>query len=190
MASYELNNFIQTIDSFGLTDVMLPFLLIFTLVFAVLQKSKILGEAKKNFNAVISLVMALTVVIPHVTRNYPLNYDPVDIINAFLPGVSLLLVAIVMLFLLLGIWGDKNLGSGPSGMIVVLAVVAIVWIFGAAANWWQGWDWFTTFFGEDTVSLIIIILVFGIIVWFITKSDEKSVGEGLFSQLGNMLSKK
>jgi len=190
--NYQLENFIRTLDNWGLTDVLLPFLLIFTLFFAILQKTKILGDNKKNFNVVISLVMALTVVIPHTTGNYPLNYDPVDIINGFLPGVSLLVVAVIMLFILIGLWGGeaKWVGGSPSGMIAILAAVAIVWIFGASAGWWNGWNWFTNFFGEDSVALIVIILVFGIIIWFITKSETKTPGESLISQIGNIFGKK
>jgi hypothetical protein len=188
---YQLGNFMQTLDSWGLTDVMLPFLLIFTIVFAILQKTKILGEEKKNFNAVVALVLALTFIIPHVTGRYPSNYDPVNIINGFLPGVSLLIVAIVMLFVLIGLWGGdaKWVGGSPSAMIAILAAIAIVWIFGASAGWWTGWNWFTNFFGEDAVALIIIILVFGIIIWFITKSDKKPAGQTFLEKVGDMFKK-
>ena len=84
MASYQLVDFINTLESWGLTDVMLPFLLMFTLMFAILQKTKILGDDKKNFNTVVALVMSLLIVIPHVNGTYPLDYDPVNIINRFL----------------------------------------------------------------------------------------------------------
>ena len=53
---------IQTLENQGLTDVLLPFLLIFTIVFAVFQKTEILGKGKKNFNGVIALVIALATV--------------------------------------------------------------------------------------------------------------------------------
>ncbi len=190
-SNYQLENFINTVDSWGLTDVMLPFLLIFTIVFAILQKTKLLGDDKKNFNVVIALVMALTVVIPHTTGRYPLNYDPVTIINGFLPGISLVIVAVVMLFVLIGLWGGeaKWVGGSPSAMIAILAAVAVIWIFGASAGWWDGWNWFTDFFGEDAVSLIIIILVFGIIIWFITKSDKRSEGESFMTKFGDMFKK-
>tara|TARA_Y100000310_G_scaffold335371_1_gene417253 strand:+ start:75 stop:656 length:582 start_codon:yes stop_codon:yes gene_type:complete len=191
-STYQLGNFLRTVDTWGLTDVLLPFLLIFTLVFAILQKTKILGEDKKNFNVVIALVMALTVVIPHATGGYPINYDPVNIINAFLPGISLVIVAVVMLFVLIGLWGGEAnwVGGTPSAMIAILAAIAVIWIFGAAANWWTGWNWFTGFFGEDAVALVIIILVFAIIIWFITKSDKQTSGENFLDKVGNMFMKK
>lgn len=192
MAYYGLNNFLQTLETWGLTDVLLPFLLIFTLIFAILQKTKILGEDKRNFNVVIALVMGLTVVIPHSTGTYPMTYDPVNIINAFLPGISLVIVAVVMLFILIGLWGGeaKWVGGSPSAMIAILAAVAVIWIFGAAAKWWTGWGWFNRFFGSDAVSLIIIILIFGIIIWFITKSDQQTSGENFLDKVGNMFMKK
>ena len=196
MALYQLESFMQALESWGLTDVMLPFLLIFTLVFAILQKTNILGEGKKNYNVVVSLVMALLFIIPHVTGRYSSmgfasGRDPVDIINGFLPGISLVIVAVIMLFILIGIWGGeaKWAGGTPSAMIALLAAVAVVWIFGASAGWWSGWNWFTNFFGEDSVSLIIIILVFGIIIWFITKSEKTTEGESFLEKFGNMFKK-
>lgn len=192
MAYYGLNNFLNVLDSWGLTDVLLPFLLFFTIIFAILQKTKILGEDKKNFNVVIALVMSLTVVIPHSTGSYPMNYDPINILNAFIPGISILIVAVIMLFILIGLWGGEAtwVGGSPSAMIAILAVVAVVWIFGAAARWWDGWNWFNRFFGSDTVSLIIIILVFGVIIWFITKSEQQTSGENFLDKFGNMFMKK
>ncbi|MCK4521158.1 MAG: hypothetical protein KAU20_01200 [Nanoarchaeota archaeon] len=191
MASYQLANFIQTLDSWGLTDILLPFLLIFTVVFAILQKTQILGEDKKNFNVVIALVLGALTVTPHVTGNFPMGYDPVDIINSALPGISIVIIAVIMLFILIGLWGGeaKWVGGTPSAMIALIAFALVVFIFGGAAGWWQGWDWFVNFFGEDTVSLIVIILVFGIIIWFITKAETKSPGENLFSKFGDLFRK-
>ncbi|MBI5073475.1 hypothetical protein HZA99_06685, partial [Candidatus Woesearchaeota archaeon] len=63
-------NFVQlfrTMESYGLTDALLPFLLIFTILFAMLQKTKILGAGKKNFNVMVSFIIAAMVVIPHIT---------------------------------------------------------------------------------------------------------------------------
>lgn len=185
------NNFMSYLTNYGVTDVIVPFFLIFTLVFAVLQKTNILGQDKKNLNAVLALVMGLTVIIPHSTGRYSMGYDPVDIINAFLPSVSLLIVAFVMLLLLIGVWGGdaRWAGGSPSAMIALLSAIAIVWIFGSAAGWWQGWNWFNSRFGSDTISLIIILLVFGVVIWFITKTDKTSPGAGFFDKFGDMFKK-
>ena len=43
-------------------EVLLPFLLVFTVVFAILQKTSILGKGKKQIDAIVSLVVGLIVV--------------------------------------------------------------------------------------------------------------------------------
>ena len=78
------SNFADLLGSEVVVDLLLPFLLIFTIVFAVLQKSNILGKDKRNFNSVIALVVSLSVVIPHITGSYPAGFDVVEIIQIFL----------------------------------------------------------------------------------------------------------
>jgi len=193
-SNYNLNVFLRNLDSLGVTDIVLPFLLVFVLLFAILQKTKILGDEKKNFNAVIAIIIALLFVIPHATGSYlsmGFKRSPVDIINTFLPGIALVIIAVVMLFVLIGLWGGeaKWVGGTPSAMVAILAMVAIVWIFGASAGWWQGWNPFIQFFGEEAVSVIVIIIVFALIIWFITKSDKQTEGDTFMEKFGNMFKK-
>src|SRR3989344_8794935 len=103
------------LDRWGLTDVILPFILIFAIVFAVMQKTEILGKEKK-IHTIIALVLGMAVVMPHILNingisNVP--YDVVPVINSALPNVSLVLVGAVMFLLLIGIFGGK--GSWTSG---------------------------------------------------------------------------
>jgi len=52
MASTNFGNLAESLERIGFVDVLLPFLLIFTVIFAVLEKTKILGDGKleKKFN--------------------------------------------------------------------------------------------------------------------------------------------
>ena len=172
--AYNLEYFLKLLESWGLMDVLLPFLLIFVVIFAILQKSRILGENARRFNAIVSLIISLIVVIPHVLGIYPPNGDIVTIMNTAIPQVSIIVVAIVMLLILVGIvGGERNwMGGSLSGWIAIAAFIAILYIFGAAAGWWTGWDWFHRFFGAEAVAIVIMLLVFAIIVWWITKGGE------------------
>lgn len=171
--------FILTLDRWGVANVLLPFILIFTIVFAILQKSEILGKGKKNFNVMVSLVMALAVIFPHVLGTYPPSADPVLIINNALPAVSVVIVAIIMVLLLIGIMGGKVswLGSSISGWIAIASFLIIIYIFGRST----GWPGFTTEMpswlswldnNPDLWAFVIILLVFAILIWYITKDDS------------------
>ncbi|MFH1408775.1 MAG: hypothetical protein ABIH34_02620 [Nanoarchaeota archaeon] len=189
--AWNLTRFVEIIESWGLTDVALPFLLIFTIVFAILQKSRVLGEGRKNYNLIVSLVIGLSVVIPHVTGAFSNeNLDPVLIINKALPTVSIIIVAIIMMLILIGIFGGEAqlLGIALNGWIAFISFILIVLVFGASAGWWNGWDWFNDIFGQEAIALIIIILVFGIIIGFIT-SDNEGEERTTFHRLGEDMKK-
>ena len=85
MAYFNLEYILQLWESWGLMDVILPFLLIFAVVYAALTKVKIFGEQKDRIHIIIALVIALAVVVPHVTYMYPPESDVVNIINTALP---------------------------------------------------------------------------------------------------------
>ena len=176
--------FFELLEGYGLTDALLPFLLIFTIVFAVLQKTNILGAGKKNFNVIVALVMALTAVIPHVTNSYPAGYDVIEIMNNALPQVSIIAVAFIMLLLLVGLFGAEHrwLGASLSGWMAIVAFIIIVIIFGGAAGWWYSLQYYFYWWDEDTTALLVIILVFGVIIWYVTRPDTKSEGAVRFGK--------
>lgn len=180
MANEYFNQAIISLENWGLSDVVLPFFLIFTIVFAVLQKTKILGKDSKNFNVMVSLVLGLSTVIPHVLNIYPAEADVVNIINTALPNVSLVIIAVIMVIMIIGLFAGGEMTGYTSGGIVLAAFVVVIYIFGASAGWWNlaGWADFLT--DQDTQALLVVILVFGIVIWFITR-DKESAGENMLS---------
>jgi len=57
-------------------EIIPAFLLIFVLIFAILQKSKILGSDKKQIDALIALAIALIFITVPVTRGIVVNLMP------------------------------------------------------------------------------------------------------------------
>lgn len=180
--AWNLENYIRTLDSWGLTDVLLPFALIFAILFAILQKAKIFGEEARKVNIVVSMVIGFMVVFPHVLGVYPQGWDVVEIMNNALPNVSLIVVAIVMALILIGLFGGEAtwLGNRISGWIAVISFLIILAIFGASAGWWGDWVWWNNFLSEDAVAIIVITLVFGVLVWFITSEPSDPENKGKF----------
>jgi hypothetical protein len=167
------------LQQLGVFDVLLPFILVFTIVFATLTKIKLFSDddhQNKKFSTMIALVLAATVVFSHY-QGYPLlgGRTIVEAINIALPQVSLLLVAIVMVLLTLGLWTGKRAdGSKGIGQWFTLASGAlVVIIFVASMGWWNVPYWVHNLLRGDTIALVVALLVFGIIIKFITGSDDK-----------------
>src|SRR3989344_8733796 len=81
-------------ERMGGYEVVLPFLLIFTVIFALLQKIKILGtdkggEPRKNLNITLAFILSLI----FITQT-----DLVLYLYSFLPKVSLAILAGLMFF--------------------------------------------------------------------------------------------
>jgi membrane-bound metal-dependent hydrolase YbcI (DUF457 family) len=104
------------------TELVLPFLLVFVLIFAILDKIKIFGEGKRQINAIISLVIALIFVS---------FYDAVGItvqLMGFLAIVSVILLVFLMLY---GFAGGGELKEEKwmkitFGVLVGLALVILL----------------------------------------------------------------
>lgn len=99
-----LQNIILRLESLGLSDLLVPVILIFSIVFAILNTIKLF---KKNINLLLALVISLLTVIPHVTGSYPPCYDIVIIINTALPKIGLVIIGLMMFLLVIGLFGLK-----------------------------------------------------------------------------------
>jgi len=178
-------------QAYGVLDFLLPFILVFTIIFAVMQKTNILGQDAKKFNVIIALVLGLLFVVPHMLGTYPLGYDPVQVLNESLPSISLVAVAAIMLLLMLGLFG-AGFTENARPIIGVASIAFILYIFGSSLGLWFGpYDVFSWWSSELT-ELIIIILIFGLVVWFITggsdsvsaKDSAKAIWSGVKSLFG------
>lgn len=161
---------------------ILPFLLVFTIIYAILAKTKILGgdENKKSFNVIVALVMALAFVVPSITGEYAYQNDPVRILNDAIPGVAIVTVAILMVLLVIGAFG-KNLDISENktgGIFAWFGVGAVAAIFLIAAGYIRNlpyWlDWLAYSYNQ---TLIVSLLVLGIVIWFIVRDPENDTDD-------------
>ena len=197
----DFRSLMVTLAELGIWDIVLPFMLIFTIVYATLTTTlkAMFGRGGKGddaydhrkFATIVALVIAFGVVIPHATNSYPPGKDVVEIINTSLPQVALIAVAIIGVMIILGMFGISTLGfheGGISTIIVFVAMGIIIYIFGSAAGWgWQIPPWLSFLDDPDVQTLIVAILVFGIVVKIITGSDkEKSQKRTLTESMKNI----
>jgi hypothetical protein len=132
MNAYNLERFIERLDAWGISDVLLPFLLVFIIFFGILQKSKVLGE-RKGVNVGVAAVIAAIPVMLHVTNSFPGDYDVVDMMNDAIPGVALVALAMISFIFLLAIFGGKtdkfnyaSIGTW-TGALILLFIINTTW---------------------------------------------------------------
>ncbi len=167
-------------DKLGVYDVVLPFLLVFTLVYAILEKTKIFGTEKfegrefsrKNLNGMTAFVIAFFVVAS--TRL-------VAVINEVLASTVLLLLLSVCFLLLVGSFhtGKEEffLKKPWNQIFMVLMFIGIILIFLNALGWLQ-LIYEALFFRFDTVtvsSIVFVIIIVGVL-FYITKSPKPPGG--------------
>ena len=179
---FNFQDVLAGLEDIGFFEVALPFLLVFTITFAILQKIKLFGEHGKNFNAVIAVVMAFLVV-----RQTAI----VEVMNVFLPKISLLSLIIVVTLLLVGILLSKeNVGftgtMGGIGIILTLIGVAIAFVSSTGALGISFPSWLNIT-GSDR-NFLIGLLLFFLFFFYITSGEQgqKSGVDKFFEGIGKL----
>ena len=151
-------------------EIILPFLLVFTIVFAVLQKTEILGKGKKQIDVIVALVIGLIFVV---------YVNAVHIVLNLMPFLA---VSVVILLIFMLLWGFVFQGENfkvpeklrwTFGVIIAIAVViAVLYVTPA-------WDYLYNSFSSSNAlvtNVIIFILIaaaIGVVVGFNGKKEEK-----------------
>ena len=160
MATFLTNTLFQTI--------ILPFLLAFTLIFALLEKSKLLGEGKQQINAIISFVIAALLIY---------YSNAVDIITQMMVFMAIAL-AILFVFMLLFafVWGTNE--GDPFKEVkwlkYVLGIAALVATIIAVLYVTNKWDSVVNYLSDTTTgsNIFFIVFIIGAIVAVILSSGK------------------
>jgi hypothetical protein len=152
------------------SKILLPFLLVFFVVFAVLEKTKILGD-KKQIHALVAFVIGLI----FVGAVYPV----LVVSNLIL----FLTVAIVAVFVVLLIWGfifgdikdsklPKYLMIGLGIIATIAFIVAVVW----ATGWWTNIQELlngNNGLGSTIITNAIFLIVIGVALALVMVGSNK-----------------
>ena len=179
------------LQSIGLLDLILPFILIFTIVYSVLMKVAIFRESggteaapapgDKKINGVLAFAIALMTIVPHIINLYPPQSDPVTIINSSLPQVVVIIVAVILVLVLAGLIGfqsgDAAQKKTPLKWLakhaewIAVALVALIFL-SSFYEPFTALPFIGSWLGRITadsglVALVVMVLIFGIVIKFI-----------------------
>lgn len=184
MAETVLGGSIAFLAKLGVYDVVLPFLLVFTLVFAFLEKTKILGlevvkvgdkthtYTRKNLNSMVAFVMAFFVIA---------STQLVMLISEILANVVLIIIIIFCFMLTVGAMhkGDKEfeLDSKTRKVFYWITGIGLFLILFNALGWLDKiYTFLVANWNNAHVATILMILVFvGFMLW-VTGSFGKTNG--------------
>ena len=146
----------------GVFRYVLPFLLIFAVVFGILAKSEVLGD-NRGVNIVVALAVGLLAL--------QFDYVP-DFFATIFPyagvGIAVLLIGLILVGLFYSDedwWNYTFFGIGM--VIAVIVVIASLSSYSWSGSWWWGQHW------QGIVTLIII----GLLITIVAVSAGKGKGE-------------
>lgn len=145
------------LDSPILTEVLLPFLLVFVLVFAILQKSKVLGDGKSQLDALVSLAIALILIAFETPRDIVVNLMPWLAV-----GLAVILVFMIMYGFVAG-----DLSSAPDWLKWTFGILAGIFTIGVVlyvTGFYEIiYDWFS---GTESIlaDVVIIVVIVGALI--------------------------
>ncbi|MEK6984625.1 MAG: hypothetical protein AABX33_08685 [Nanoarchaeota archaeon] len=169
-------------DSIGLFDVVLPFLLVFTIVFAILEKTKVLGQeeiegkkyTKKNLNAIAAFSIAFLVIA---------SSQLVEIITTVSANAVIVLFLSVLFLMLVGSFHKEGepmyLQGGWKLAFMGIVFASIMGIFLDAIKTKDGESWLEkllSFSSNGTDEVIGSVILLGLMVFFVfyaTKETSK-----------------
>lgn len=169
----------------GTFELLLPFGLVFILVYAILEKSNLLGAKNKVWSVLISGIVGLLLVR---------QGDLVELINTYIPNVSIVVVVFFGMLLILGLFGFGS-GAFRGGLMIVFVLVSLVggiWAFVSATE--QGefelhipfWDETVEIQEADAGMMIIIGVFFLVIAIAIGYKPKKKGFEGFMQGMQKM----
>jgi hypothetical protein len=148
-------------ENIGFFHVALPFLLIFTLIFAVLQKTKILGTGSKNFNAIVAFIIGALAVR---------NQDIVFLIQRFLPNISMFVVIALMFLLLVGIFGGDQFSGFAGGWMLAAAIISFIFVgWALTADSFFAPPWLQDLFFLQDVGSLTLIGATALVIWLVVR---------------------
>jgi len=165
-----------TIDFFwklGIYDVILPFLLVYSVMYAILEKTKVLGQdkdgnGKKSINAVVAFCTSFFVVA---------STKLVAIISQGIANVMLVIMMIFCFILLASMFYSNGETFSLSDKAKKFAIIAVMVVVLCIFLYYIGWlmiilNFLGKYWQTEAVSAVIFIgILIGLVAWM--TSDGK-----------------
>ena len=148
-----ITNILNTWADIGVFAYILPFLMIFAVVYGILSKTNILG-GNKGVDATIALAIGLLALQFDYVSNFFASIFPYTGI-----GIAVLLVALILMGLIAGETDVQWAKFVWFGIGVIIFIAVLLTSF-SDFTWWGGWGYGV---GESWPAILAAIIVLGLI---------------------------
>jgi len=161
--AFNFNYVLQQWAGVGLFDIILPIVLIFTVVFAILQRAKVLG-GNKSIDAVVALVIGFFAISnPYVTQLFIPLFS-----NAAL-GIMILLIFL----LVMGFVAARVDEPGWSKITLTAGFVIFIWLMSRAADYFGGnYLIFSSDWWYNNAWWLVPLILFGLLIGFVVGPED------------------
>lgn len=175
---FDFNYVLQQWASVGLFDVILPIVLIFTVIYAVLERTKVLG-GRREIDAIVSLVIGFFAVSnPIVTQ----------LMMRIFQETTLGIIILLAFLLIIGIVVPEVKQEGFNLITLVGGFAVFFWAMSRAAEYFgegyliffsKGW-WF------NNAWWIVPIALFALLVAYVVGEKKETPAQTAFKTLGEL----
>ncbi|UZE93805.1 MAG: hypothetical protein IB618_03495 [Candidatus Pacearchaeota archaeon] len=131
------------------TNIILPFLLVFVVIYAILEKTTVLGKDKRYANLIVAFVIGFMFIGAQALVGFTIK---------LLPLIAVMIIILLGYFLVFGFIGIEK----SKGMQIALGILFGIAIL-AAVFWAAGvFEMITpSTWSPDTIAIIVFLVIFG-----------------------------
>lgn len=151
-------------EALGVFDFILPFLLVFAIVFGILSATGILSTNKG-----VSVIIAFVIGLMSIRYQYFFS----SFLSELFPRLGIGLAILLMLMILVGLFiAQKEKKYWGYGLAAIGVIIAIVIFYQTAQN--LGWMWAGGYGSEGVGMIILGVFVVGIIIAIAASGGHKT----------------
>ncbi len=189
MAQTLFGNVIVFLEQIGVYDVVLPFIMVFTIMFAILEKTRVFGTEKvkgelfpkKNINSLVAFCVAFFVVASSQLVEVILNVSARVVILLLLSVFFLLLIGSFHAEGPISLEGEEKKGW-RTGLITIMFIgVVLIFLYTlklpSGISWLEfGLYWLERNISSGAVASVLTLLGLAFFMFYITQPGH--IGEG------------
>lgn len=158
------------LQKYNVIELLFPFLLIYSIIYAILQKTEVLGKEARAPNAIVALCVAAI-----VTFFTPFGISLIDFFTKIFTGTLIIVIGLVLLVIFSALIGAAK-GEEKRNWLIIIAAAVLAYFALSLSGILEKIPYIEIANIAIPIELIVVFAVLGIIgliVWAISYQPKK-----------------